>query len=308
MSLRVVHLLAHYDDEYAALPLIRAFRQAGHSQRFLFLTRPARGAARRRAESRAMLAHLGLDPATVEPLGEAADWADGQLPQALPHAFAALDRLLDGGREADMLVTSAWEGGHQDHDACAALAVALARKAGGERPILQVGLYNGDRLPGPFFRAAAPLPESGPVSYVAMSAREWAAYAAAVRFYPSQAPVWSTLWPAMFASFARRGFAYQHLEPARVRERPHPGPLLYERRGRAAYADVRAGVDALLDGLGLGASPQRLDQQQQGGQGQGRQVVEEAEAHEGGGEPGAIQARQQLQQDAFEEPRARRDA
>ena len=304
---RVVHLLAHYDDEYAALPLIRAFQRAGHEQRFLYLTRPLRTGARRLAESRALLAHLGLDPACAEAVGETTQAADGRLAWALPKTLEVLDQLVGESRPGDILVTPAWEGGHQDHDACAALAVALALIAGGERTALQVGLYHGRDTPGVLFSGAAPLPENGPVTRLELTAGDWAAYAAAVRFYPSQAGVWSTLWPAMFATFALRGYGYQHLDPARVRERPHAGPLLYERRGRAAYADVRREVDALLDGIAQAPAAQPLGQQQQGGQRQGRQIVEQPKAQKGRRKPGVVQARQQLQQDALEQPRPGRN-
>ena len=79
-----------------------------------------------------------------------------------------------------------------------------------------------------------------------MSAGDWAAYLAAVRFFPSQWKAWLGLWPTMFARFALGGgFRYQRLTPARVRQRPHAGPLLYERRSSVTYETLRAALDAL---------------------------------------------------------------
>jgi hypothetical protein len=50
----------------------------------------------------------------------------------------------------------------------------------------------------------------------------------------------------MFWSYAWRGFGVQTLDPARIRERPHPGPLFYERMFKVPYAEVRAAADAFL--------------------------------------------------------------
>lgn len=241
----VVHLLGHYDDEYCALPLISAFAKAGADQRFFYLTEPVRGAVGevRRAESLALLRRFGVDPAAVVHLGRDLAINDQGLHSRLDDAWAAIAQT--SGPQAATVVTPAWEGGHVDHDLCAVLAAALAARTQGQA--LQFGLYNGKGLAGPLFRAATPLPENGPAERAAMSAGDWLAFAGAVRFFPSQAPVWSTLWPAMFARYARAGFRYQRLEPGRVRQRPHAGALLYERRGHADYAMIRQAADAFLD-------------------------------------------------------------
>jgi hypothetical protein len=39
----------------------------------------------------------------------------------------------------------------------------------------------------------------------------------------------------------------QRLDPARTRERPHPGRLLYERMFKVPYEEVRAAADAFLN-------------------------------------------------------------
>jgi len=118
----------------------------------------------------------------------------------------------------------------------------LARARGA--PVEQISLYNAKGLPAPFLHGGLPLAENGPVTRVPLSAAEWAGWMAQVRFFPSQIPVWSTLWPAMFWTYARRGFGYQRLDPARLDERPHAGGLYYERTFGVSYAEVRAAADA----------------------------------------------------------------
>jgi LmbE family N-acetylglucosaminyl deacetylase len=233
----IAHILAHFDDEYFATPLIA---RAEGDQWFFYIADYATPelSARRLAESQTYLASLGVPPERVIHVGAGSGALDGQvhrhLPDLLPRLTAALARV----GPVDRFVVTAWEGGHMDHDACAALAVRVA----GQTPIDQITLYNGPGLPGRLFRAGAPLAENGPLIRTQLSRAEWLAFAAGVRAFPSQARTWMGLWPVMFANYLRRGFAHQGLDPARVRERPHAGTLLYERMYRVTYAEVAASI------------------------------------------------------------------
>jgi len=241
----IVHLLAHFDDEYAALPLIEARRD--QDQWFLYVAdyaTPALAAARL-AETRVLLAGLGLDPGRAVFLESGVP--DGGLHRDPARVMAAISRGVAALPTVDRLVCAAWEGGHQDHDVCAAAAVRLARDLPGRPPIDQFPLYHGRGLSGPLFRACDPIPENGPVTRVPRRPAAWIDYALAVRAFPSQWKAWIGLWPSMFATFAVRGFGWQALDPERVRERPHAGPLLYERRSGVTYAEVRRAADAVLN-------------------------------------------------------------
>lgn len=243
----VVYVLAHFDDEYCALPLVTAGVAAGEDQLFLYVADYARPALaeRRFAETRALLAHLGVPAAKVLHVGRGTGAYDGAVHRALAPARAALEAALAGVPRIDRLVSTAWEGGHMDHDMCALLAADLAA-AHNSPPIETISLYNGPRLPGPFFHGAWPLPQNGPVRRVRLSLGAWIRWMLAVRFFPSQTKTWLGLWPAMFYSYAWRGFGVQRLDPARIRERPHPGSLFYERMFGVPYDEVRAASDAFL--------------------------------------------------------------
>ncbi|CAN5526161.1 hypothetical protein BH10PSE5_BH10PSE5_04850 [soil metagenome] len=233
----IVHILAHFDDEYFATPLIA---RAGGDQWFLYIADYATPAlsARRLAESRAYLARLGVPAERVIHVGAGSGALDGQvhrhLPDLLPRLTAALTRI----GPVERFVVTAWEGGHMDHDACAALAVQVA----GATPVDQITLYNGPGLPGRLFRAGSPLAENGPLIRTRLSRAQWLAFAAGVRAFPSQGKTWLGLWPVMFANYLRKGFAHQALAPARVGQRPHAGPLLYERMYGVTYAEVAASI------------------------------------------------------------------
>lgn len=238
----IVHLLAHFDDEYCAVPLILANRRAGLDQRFVYVADYASPEVTRvrMAETRAFLSGLGIAPEKV--IHAASQVADGALHHDPLKAFAAARAAVNSLGPASGFVTTAWEGGHADHDLCAAMTVALA----GGRPIQQISLYQGRNTPGPLFATGDPIPENGPATRIPLPLADWLAWALAVRRYPSQWKSWAGLWPTMFASYLRRGFCVQALAPARVLERPHLGRLLYERRFGVAYEAVRAAADEIL--------------------------------------------------------------
>lgn len=244
----VVYILAHFDDEYCGLPLVTGGVAAGREQHFFYVadyvTRDL--AERRFAESRALLAHLGVPADRVIHVGRDTGALDGAVHRALPQAFAALRDALAGIGPVEKIVVPAWEGGHMDHDMCAMMACELAREHG-DPPIETISLYNGPGLGGPFFHGGSPLRENGPVTPVKVGLRQWLAWMAAVRFFPSQIKTWAGLWPAMFWSYARGGFGVQRLDPARIRQRPHAGRLFYERMFKVPYDEVRAAADAFLD-------------------------------------------------------------
>lgn len=241
----VVYILAHFDDEYCALPLIEEAQTAGQSQVFLYIVDypSQRVRAQRHAESRKFLTWLGVDPDRVLHLGQQSGAIDGALHRALPGAFSALSAaLLDV--EVERIVCPAWEGGHMDHDMCALLAAEVAAEHGG--PVVEmVSLYNAKSLPAPLFHGARPLVENGPVRTFSLSAGQLLRWMVGVRFFIRQR-AWLGLWPSMFWTYWRRGFGVQRLDARRIREAPHSGVLLYERMFKVAYSEIRAEADAFL--------------------------------------------------------------
>lgn len=252
----VVYILAHFDDEYCALPLIRQAAREGLAQRFIYLVDYRDGAlgARRLGETKRFLQRQGIAESAVVPLGLGSGVFDQSLHRGVGVMFPRLAAAVSSAGGATRLVVPAWEGGHMDHDACAFMAVRLAARLGG-LPVRQFTLYNGPGLAGPLVRGGAPLAENGPRTPIPLSPAEWLGWMAAVRAFPSQAYAWSGIWPAMFAGMARRGFAWQTLEPGRVAARPHAGPLFYERMFKVAYEEVRAALDEALQDAATEGNP-----------------------------------------------------
>jgi LmbE family N-acetylglucosaminyl deacetylase len=243
----IAYIFAHFDDEFGVAPLILDAVHEGRPQHFLYVAdyeSPAQ-ADRRRAESVAYLARLGVGDARLDHVGRGSGALDGAVHRALPALYVRLRARLAELGPIDTLVTPAWEGGHADHDACAALACRLAADLG-VAEVLQFTLYHGAGLSWRFFRALAPLAENGPVERRVVGPREAVRWASGVRHFPSQLSTWIGLWPAMFLGLARHGWGVQRLRPERLRERPHAGPLYYERAFGVPYAEVREAADALL--------------------------------------------------------------
>ena len=244
--MEAVYILAHFDDEYAAIPLLLHDKKSGRQPWLLYVADYASPdtARRRLAETRALIRHLSLDPSRVVHVGAGSGVLDGAVHQRLDIAYAALLEATSRLGAISRFTVAAWEGGHQDHDACAALALALASQSSLPTEIEQFGLYNARSLPAPLFRAAWPIPENGPCFKAPLSMGAWLNYVASVRFFPSQAKTWMGLWPSMMLSFlVRGGYHRQTLKPGRIAERPHAGPLLYERMFKVRYESVRLAID-----------------------------------------------------------------
>ena len=185
---------------------------------------PAATAQIRDEESRRALEKLGAAPLIVAPQERI---ADGTLPEQLDRAFAFLESVA---AHADEIVTLAWEGGHQDHDAAFLVAAAFARQKGIR--CLEMPLYNGEHTPGAFFRVLHPVGDGWTSRRITL--RERIHDILLARFYPSQRKSWLGLAPLMLLGRPRELTRVADLR--RAATPPHRGSLLYERRFRYPYA------------------------------------------------------------------------
>ena len=227
-------LFAHQDDEFGVFHRIEQCRARGLRVACAYLTDGATASAsavRRNAESRAVLERLGVDVADIAFAGAELGIGDACLPQHLERACAWLERWLDGFASIDSLHVTAWEGGHHDHDALHALAVTVAERRGLLARTFQFSLYQAAGLPGPLFRVLAPLPANGQAAITPIPWRARRRHLGHCLAYPSQRTTWIGLFPFVLLHYLLSGVqALQPVSPARLYERPHPGPLYYEKR------------------------------------------------------------------------------
>jgi LmbE family N-acetylglucosaminyl deacetylase len=202
-------VFAHQDDEVAIATRIAREVAAGARVVCAFLTDGGAPAVRD-AESRTVLASLGVEEVIFVGL------PDGKLVEHLEEAYRAIEHI-----DAEEIVTLAWEGGHQDHDAAHLVALALAIARGVR--CLEFPLYHGKGWP---YRVLAPL-RGGEVTRLSM--RDAFRRAMLSWRYPSQRRSWLGLWwPLLW----RWNEVVCVASAERVLRPPHEGRLLYERRFR----------------------------------------------------------------------------
>lgn len=252
---QVVCLLPHPDDEFAIYAEIEALVAEGRRVVCVYLTDGAYGgqsAERRVAETRAVLWELGVAAEDVHFPGRELGIGDTMLFRRVEDARTATRRLIASAGHRPRFLMPAWEGGHHDHDAAHLIGLMLVRDCGDAAEAFQFSLYHGRGLPGSFFRLLSPLQANGPVIQREVPWRDRLRHLGYCLSYPSQWKTWLGLFPGVLANYVAVGAQrLQPVDPARVREPPHAGTLLYERRGFCTWKtfaevteDIRAAIVA----------------------------------------------------------------
>lgn len=239
----LVALFAHPDDEFAVFPWIEQAIRSGQPVHCIWMTNGGWGGqsiSRRREESVKVLRRLGVTREMMHFLGEQDSIPDGQLHRLMDRARDALRVALPRLPKNAWWLIPAWEGGHQDHDACHLLAIETVAPG---TPLFQYPLYNGLGLPGPVFRTLSPLRSNGPTCDVPIGWKHRILYPIYCLGYRSQWKSFVGLLPFYaLRMLQRRPFRIQPVEPAATRRRPHAGKLLYERRGGPSWEEFQSEV------------------------------------------------------------------
>jgi hypothetical protein len=248
----VLFVLAHPDDECAMSPRIARERELGNDPLCVYLTDGlAKGAAPgvREAESRRVLRGLGVADPGILFLGSKHRIPDGGLVLHLDRALHLLEAALEG-TDVHRVYCLAHEGGHQDHDASHAVALAFARRRGIGARTWQVPFYTGYGAPWKLFRLLRPLPGTPRVRQRRLPAGLALRHGLLCLGFPSQWKTWIGLFPEFFMRRAlQRVDLLQAVDPARLGGRPHSGPLLYEQLQGFPYETFREHMDCFLAGL-----------------------------------------------------------
>lgn len=233
----LVVVMAHPDDEFAVFPWLEAACRERRAVHCCWLTDGGWGGqdtSRRRAESTAVLSRIGLRSEAMHFMGERLGIPDGELHDRLDVVVPVLRELFEALPKPLEILVSAWEGGHQDHDATH--LATLAASTGSRSRIRQFSLYQGANLPGPWFRVLAPLPENGPGSSLPLGFSSRLRCILRCTAYASQWKSFLGLLPFYaLKMFTRHPFVLQDVDYSRTAEKPHQGRLLYERRGSLTW-------------------------------------------------------------------------
>ena len=130
-------------------------------------------------------------------------------------------------------------------------AKAWCNRLGIDDKAYQFALYHGAGLPGPFLRVFSPLPSNGTVFQQKIPWRKRFSYLRhCLMSYPSQWKIWLGLFPFVAIDLLACGKQrLQGFDPNRIREQPHSGMLLYERRGALRQRDFQLHTERFLDDI-----------------------------------------------------------
>ena len=227
-------LFAHQDDEVGVFQKILDEQRLGRTIVCAYFTDgvfQGQSSSRRNKESLAVLTQLGVKCDDIYFLGLSLSIPDASLPDHLNEAINWLSNWLTNCQGVASIYLPAWEGGHHDHDALHAIGVMVANEKGHLHLVKQYSLYNAYRCIGPFFRVLYPLPGNGGFEVTTIP---WSSRMRFLRYclsYPSQVVTWLGLFPFVLLHYIFSG--KQVLQPVcleRIAERPHSGPLYYEKR------------------------------------------------------------------------------
>lgn len=226
-------LFPHQDDEVPVFHEIDKLVQSHQPMTIVYLTTgqaTTDACERRNQESLRVLERLGVQASQVHFLGAQVGVADGSLHHHLEKLQAAVIDLVKGAKISNLYMP-AWEGGHQDHDAAHVLGLSLANEWDCMAQSHQFPYYHGEGLKGILFKTLSPLPKNGQPKMEKISVLKRIKYLSLLLAYRSQAKTWVGLGPFFVLHYLFKGTqVLQGVSLSRVNEKPHPGPLLYERR------------------------------------------------------------------------------
>lgn len=235
-------LFAHQDDEFGVFQQMLIEQERGHKVVCTYFTTgipDGSDPTQRNEESIRLLRRLGVQTIDIFFPGQLLSINDRQLSGALQVASNWFDAWLMSFPVLAAVYVPAWEGGHPDHDALHAMVAQMMHERQMIGLLRQFALYNGNALPGPFFRVLQPLAANGPSDCTTIPWKSRLRFLGYCLSYPSQTSSWVGLFPFVLLHYVFRG--YQALQPTgidRTLERPHEGILYYERRGFSSWSKL----------------------------------------------------------------------
>lgn len=237
---QTLFIFAHQDDEYFVAPRISLHVRDGLRPFCVYLTDGGAYGCDplvRNQESRGYLRALGVFEKDIAFIGTDAGIHDGRLVYSLLTVYNVVISRVKG-IPFHSLYCPAWEGGHPDHDAAHLIGIALSRHLNLQHESWQYPLYNGFKARGRFFSIMRPINTSGKFLIRKIEFLTALKTAFSCFRYRTQWRTWVGLFPQSLIRwvFSRKEILWQ-LDIQRVLERPHPGPLLYERWGRLEFQE-----------------------------------------------------------------------
>jgi GlcNAc-PI de-N-acetylase len=246
----VLFLFAHQDDEFGVFQRISMALTAGRRVCCAYFTTgmpSGKSSLIRDEESIKILRELGVAREDISFVGSSLSISDGRLVHNLTLVTDWITRWLSDFDQIESIYFPAWEGGHPDHDALHAAVIIATSDLPTLIELRQFPLYNGYKCAHQLFRVFKPLPANGIVYSISIP---WSNRLRFLRYclsYTSQRKSWLGLFPFVLLHYFFFGNeSVQGVSLSRVIERPHDGPLYYERRCFCTWSEVSYAVNVCL--------------------------------------------------------------
>jgi len=245
-----VFIFAHQDDEFGIYPEIERLINNQTKVIIFYLTSGSLdGKPRqdRNAESSNVLKDIGINKEDIHFLGTEHNIPAAKMHEYLDILYPELIKLINNVDKINSLYFLSWEGGHQDHDATHLIGLALAKKLKILDQSYQFTLYSGHNLPWILFKLFSPIASNGQAITYKISFYLRLRFIKYILSYRSQFIPMVGLFPFFLFHHIFKGT--QILQPVtinRILEQPHPGKLLYERRGILTYSKFKNKVQDFI--------------------------------------------------------------
>ena len=233
MKKNVFYLFAHQDDEFGIfIDLLQKIKR--DNVYIFYLTSGYKNKihklklSNRDIESINVLKKIGVKQKNIKFVGKELDIKSNKLYLNINKAYKEIIKFTKKIAPHE-IITLAWEGGHEDHDACNLIGRKIAFKFGILKNSGEFSLYNAYKLRLIFFRVFNPINNKGKIIKVKFYYRLF--IIRLLFYYTSQLKVWIGLYP--FVIFHYFFFGYNFIQPLNKNkkiQRPHSGKLLYEIR------------------------------------------------------------------------------
>ena len=242
----VVFLFAHQDDEVGLISLIKKKIDNGYDVVCAFLTDGGSRYEIRNKESLSVLNKNGVKIENIIFAGKENNLKDGELSKNTIKLKKWLLNFFKSINNIDSIYVTAYEGGHQDHDALHCASVIALNEIDLLDDVYQFPLYNKFNCIGRFFRVLTPLKENGEFINIKLSIHERLMSVIYCLYYPSQYKTWIGLLPFFILHYILNNtLKLQKVSIKRLRERPHSGKLLYESRGFYTWEKFANDIDSI---------------------------------------------------------------
>ena len=225
-------LFPHQDDEYFISPEIL---KNPNKSLCIFLTKGdyyGSNTEIRNSESKKVLLALGVLAENILFLMDSLPIPDNKLIYYLEEVNQGILKLI-ANKSIESIYTTAYEGGHPDHDAATGLSFVLSLTL--KCPAYQFFLYNAFKVKKPFFQVMKPLQENN-LEKLKINFKDSIRITFLFFKYRSQFKTWLGLGLfAIYHFFIQRHYYKQLVSPHLINKRPHTGELYYEMRNWMSY-------------------------------------------------------------------------